>query len=57
MGIKTLYIPEAKISIKLDLKVKIRKIKIVAPLSYDIFDLLSNLPFESQSNVILTGGQ
>ena len=57
MGIKTLYIPEAKIRIKLDLKVKIRKIKIVAPLSYDFFVLLSNLPFESQSNVILTGGQ
>ena len=57
MGIKTLYIPDAKIRIKLDLKVKIRKIKIVAPLSYDFFVLLSNLPFESQSNVILTGGQ
>ena len=57
MGIKTLYIPEAKIRIKLDLKVKIRRIKIVAPLSYDFFVLLPNLPFESQSNVILTGGQ
>ena len=57
MGIKTLYIPDAKIRIKLDLKVKIRKIKIEAPLSYDCFVFLSNLPFETQSNVILIGGQ
>ena len=57
MGIKTLYIPDAKIRIKLDLKVKIRKIRIVAPSSYDFFVLLSKLRFESQSNVILAGGQ
>ena len=53
MGIKILYLTEAKITIRLRnvLKVEIGEIRVIAPLFIEF--LLSNLRFKSQSDVIL----
>ena len=52
MGIKILYLTEAKITIRLRnvLKVEIGEIRVIAPLFIEF-----NLRFKSQSDVILTG--
>ena len=50
MGIKTLYVTEVKIRTRQGFKSgNKREIRVMAPLFFDFFVLLSNLRFKSQS--------